>query len=205
MSNAEPHADDALEAREKILATAARLFAEQGYENTSISQVARAAKVSKALIFWYFETKEKLYRSALRKTLEPYFIDVDDLDGLDESAQITRLIELFAEFVRENVYSVRFFLSLMLQGERQPDEVIRRVSELYGVFRNLLADIIESGRLRGIFRQDCSPKLDAALIMAALDGVLIQNFLSDEFVHEPNELLDHLKSSLLDRLLAASH
>jgi AcrR family transcriptional regulator len=205
MSNLEPHAGDTLEAREKILATAARLFAEQGYENTSISQVARAAKVSKALIFWYFETKEQLYRSALRKTLEPYFIAVDDLDGLDESAQVTRLIDLFAEFVRENVYSVRFFLSLMLQGERQPDEVIRRVSELYGVFRNLLANIIESGRLRGIFRQDCSPKLDAALIMAALDGVLIQNFLSDEFVHEPNELLDHLKASLLDRLLSASH
>lgn len=205
MSNPEPHAGDTVEAREKILATAARLFAEQGYENTSISQVARAAKVSKALIFWYFETKEQLYRSALRKTLEPYFIAVDDLDGLDESAQIARLIDLFAEFVRENVYSVRFFLSLMLQGERQPDEVIRRVSELYGVFRSLLANIIESGRLRGIFRQDCSPKLDAALIMAALDGVLIQNFLSDEFVHEPNELLDHLKASLLDRLLSASH
>ena len=205
MSSPEPHAADTVEAREKILATAARLFSEQGYENTSISQVARAAKVSKALIFWYFETKEQLYRSALRKTLEPYFIDVDNLDGLDESAQTKHLIDLFAEFVRENVYSVRFFLSLMLQGERQPDEVIRRVSELYGVFRNLLADIIESGRLRGIFRQDCSPKLDAALIMAALDGVLIQNFLSDEFVHEPNELLDHLKASLLARLLSASH
>ena len=202
---AEPHSSEGVEAREKILGTAARLFAEQGYENTSISQVARAAKVSKALIFWYFETKEQLYRSALRKTLEPYFISVDDIEGLNEREQIERLIELFAEFVRENVYSVRFFLSLMLQGERQPDEVIRRVSELYGVFRNLLSEIIESGQRRGVFRPDCSPRLDAAMIMAALDGVLIQNFLSDEFVHEPDELIEHLKTSLLGRLLAAGH
>ncbi|MBI1817555.1 MAG: TetR/AcrR family transcriptional regulator [Deltaproteobacteria bacterium] len=201
----EPQPSHTAEAREKILGTAARLFAEQGYENTSISQVARAAKVSKALIFWYFETKEQLYHTALRKTLEPYFINVDDLGGLNEREQIERLIELFAEFVRENVYSVRFFLSLVLQGERQPDEVIRRVSELYGVFRNLLADIIESGQRRGVFRSDCSPQLDAALIMAALDGVLVQNFLSAEFVHEAQGLIAHLKTSLLGRLLAASH
>jgi AcrR family transcriptional regulator len=202
---AEPQTVEIVEAREKILATAARLFAEQGYENTSIAQVARAAKVSKALIFWYFETKEQLYHNALRKTLEPYFITVDSLAGLDEKSQIERLIEQFAEFVRDNVYSVRFFLSLMLQGERQPDEVIHRVSELYGVFRNLIANVIESGQRRGVFRSDCSPHLDAAMIMAALDGVLVQNFLSAEFVHRADDLIGHLKSSLLQRLLAASH
>jgi AcrR family transcriptional regulator len=196
---------DVADAREKILETAARLFAEHGYETTSIALVARAANVSKALIFWYFDTKEKLYRSALRKTLEPYFISVDDLDGLDEQAQVERLIELFAEFVQENVYSVRFFLSLMLQGERQPGEIIRRVSELYGVFRNLLADIIDSGQRRGVFRADSSPKLDAALIMAALDGVLVQNFLSDEFVHDAKELIGHLKGSIIARLLGSAH
>ena len=200
-----PQSGEAVDAREKILTTAARLFAEQGYENTSIAQVARAATVSKALIFWYFDTKEKLYRHALGKTLEPYFISVDDLEGLDEQAQIERLIDLFAEFVRENVYSVRFFLSLMLRGERQPDDVIRHVSELYGVLRNLLADIIESGRRRGVFRPDCNPTLDAALIMATLDGVLIQNFLSDEFLQEPKELIDHLKTSLVQRLLGSRH
>ncbi len=75
----EQHSLEARQTREKILATASRLFSEQGYENTSLSQVARQAKVSKALIFWHFDCKEKLYRSALRKTLEPYFIDVDDL------------------------------------------------------------------------------------------------------------------------------
>ena len=201
----EPHSRDAIEVREKILDTAARMFAEHGYENTSISQVARAAQVSKALIFWYFDTKEKLYRNALRKTLEPYTITLDDLEGLDEQAQIERLIELFAEFVRENVYSVRFFLSMMLQGERQPDEVIHRVSELYGVFRNLLADIIASGQRRGVFGAHCKPQLDAALIMAALAGVLIQNFLSDEFVHDAGELIAHLKSDLLQRLLRTDH
>lgn len=192
----EPQPLDSLETREKILATASRLFSEQGYENTSLSQVARQAKVSKALIFWHFDSKEKLYRSALRKTLEPYFIDVDGLDGLGEREQIERLIDLFYDFVQQNVYSVRFFLSLTLQGEGQNDEVLSRVNELYRVFRRSLAEILESGRRRGIFRQEIDPERDAGLIMAALGGILIQQFMSDASSYDAKDLIEHLKTTL---------
>lgn len=200
MSTAESF--DAREAREKILATATRLFAEHGYDNTSLSQVARQAKVSKALIFWHFDCKEKLYRSALRKTLEPYFIDVGDLEGLGEKEQIERLIDWFYDFVHENVYSVRFFLSLTLRGERQPDESLRRVTELYRIFRNSLADIIESGCRRGVFRSGVDAAREAALIMAALGGILIQQFMSDESLNNAQDLVEHLKTTLFQRLLA---
>ena len=69
--------------QDNILATATRLFASQGYENTSLSQVAKEANVSKALIFWHFDNKETLFRAALRRTIEPYFIKIDKLKGLD--------------------------------------------------------------------------------------------------------------------------
>ncbi|MFI5399316.1 MAG: TetR/AcrR family transcriptional regulator, partial [Candidatus Binatia bacterium] len=197
----EHQALDPLQTREKILATASRLFSEQGYESTSLSQVARQAKVSKALIFWHFDSKEKLYRSALRKTLEPYFIDVDGLEGLGEREQVERLIDLFYDFVHENVYSVRFFLNLTLRAERQPDEVLSRVNELYRIFRKSLAEIIDNGRRRGIFRIDIDPERDAALIMAALGGILIQQFMSDESPYDPKDLIEHLKTTLFQRLV----
>jgi AcrR family transcriptional regulator len=197
----EPQTLDTLQTREKILASASRLFSEQGYDNTSLSQVARQAKVSKALIFWHFDSKEKLYRSALRKTLEPYFINVDGLEGLGEREQIERLIDLFYDFVHENVYSVRFFLSLTLQAEQQPDEVLSRVNELYRIFRKSLAEIIENGRRRGTFRTDIDPERDAALIMAALGGILIQQFMSDGSPYDPKDLIEHLKTILFQRLV----
>jgi AcrR family transcriptional regulator len=194
---------ETLQTREKILVTASRLFSQQGYESTSLSQVARQAKVSKALIFWHFDSKEKLYRSALRKTLEPYFIDVDNLEGLSEREQIERLINLFYDFVHENVYSVRFFLNLTLRTERQPDEVLGRVNELYRVFRSSLAEIIESGRRRGVFRPDIDAGRDAALIMAALGGILIQQFMTDGASYDPKDLIEHLKVTLFQRLVVA--
>jgi len=188
------------ETREKILATATRLFSEQGYESTSLSQVARQAKVSKALIFWHFDSKEKLYRNALRKTLEPYFIDVDDLEGLGEREQIEGLIDQFYDFVVENVYSVRFFLNLTLRAEGQPDEVLSRVTDLYRVFENSVAEIIARGQRRGVFRVDSDAAQDAALIMATLAGILIQQFMSRESSRQPKDLIEHLKTSLFQRL-----
>lgn len=196
----QPQLETSQDTRAKILSTAARLFSEHGYENTSLSQVARETNVSKALIFWHFDSKEKLYRAALHRTLEPYFISVDDMEGLDEGSQIERLIDLFYEFVSENVYSVRFLFSLILQGEKQTDDVTARVAGLYALFRSLLADIIDNGSKSGRFRPDVRPLLDAALILAALDGVLIEHFIDGKQTPDTPELLRHLKRTTLERL-----
>lgn len=194
--------DNSAQAREKILASAARLFATRGYENTALSQVAREAHVSKALVLWHFESKEKLFRAALGRTVEPYVINVDDIAGLDERTQIERLIDLFYEFVQENVYSVRFLFSLILRGESRPNEVLARISDLYRMFRSLLADIIEKGCRSGRFRSDVRPALDASLILGMLDGILIEHFMNGESPHDSSTLLAYLKRSALDRLIA---
>jgi len=191
-----------VETREKILATATRLFSAQGYANTSLSQVAKEAQVSKALIFWHFENKEKLFRTALQRTLEPYFINVvDDLEGLSAVDQIKRLIDEYYAFVSKNIYSVKFFLSLILREEKHPDDVIGHMNELQQVYRNLLADILDSGRQKGVFRAKIDPRMDAALIMTALHGILVQGFMGHAAPENPEALLQHLKSSLVDSLI----
>ncbi|MCK6554194.1 TetR/AcrR family transcriptional regulator [Candidatus Binatia bacterium] len=196
---------DAHEAREKILSAASQLFARQGYENTTLSQVAREAKVSKALIFWHFDSKEALYRSALRRTLEPYFINVDSLEGLEAREQLGLLIDRFFAFTQENVYSVRFFLTLTLRGEEQAeDEGLSRVIALYRAFEGSIAEILDRGQRQGVFRADASPTREAAFIMATLGGILIQRFLSTPESGEPEALLNHLKTTLFQRLLVDS-
>jgi AcrR family transcriptional regulator len=190
-----------VDTREKILETATRLFSSQGYTNTSLSQVAKEAQVSKALIFWHFENKEKLFRTALQRTLEPYFINVvDDLEGLDELDQIKRLIDEYYAFVSENIYSVKFVVSLILREEQHPDDLVGHMYELLRVYRNLLADIIDSGRQKGIFRPTVNPPLDAALVMTALQGILVQGFMGSDAPEKSESLLQHLKVTLVDTL-----
>jgi AcrR family transcriptional regulator len=63
------------ESRDDILKAAMQLFAGRGFHETSMAEVAREAKVSKALIFWHFKTKEELFLAVLSRLLEPYYID----------------------------------------------------------------------------------------------------------------------------------
>ena len=190
-----------MDAREKIIETAMRLFSAQGYGNTSLSQVAKEAQVSKALIFWHFENKESLFRTAVQRTFEPYIINVvDDLEGLSEVDQIKRLIDEYYKFVSENIYSVKFFLGLMLREEKHPDDLVAHMTELQRMYRNLLGDVIDSGRQKGVLRANVRPELDADLIISALHGLLVQGFLGRATPERFPEQLEHLKGSLVDTL-----
>src|SRR5579863_362703 len=102
----------AQDSRDEILRAGMRLFALRGFHETSMSEVARAASVSKALIFWHFKTKEELFMAVLNRLLEPYFIDfAEEVGALDERAQFRKLVQSYLLFVRDNASSVRFFLA----------------------------------------------------------------------------------------------
>ena len=132
-----------MDTRSKILSSATKLFSTQGYATTSLAQVAKEAQVSKALIFWHFASKEDLFRTALTESLAPYSIDVlEALAGLGEFEQIGKLIDVYFEFVSQNVYSVRFLLSLVVREEKNLDDVLDRTTASLFRIRNLLADIL---------------------------------------------------------------
>ena len=52
-------------ARAAILNTARALFAQRGFHGTSVGLIARRAKVDRALINYYFESKAKLFAAAI--------------------------------------------------------------------------------------------------------------------------------------------
>ncbi|AKG43644.1 transcriptional regulator [Streptomyces xiamenensis] len=69
--------------QERILASARELFAERGYEKTSVRAVARGAEVDQALVHHYFGTKEGLFSAAVALTAAPV---TDRIAALDRVA-----------------------------------------------------------------------------------------------------------------------
>jgi len=187
-------------AREKILETAAQLFSAQGYHTTSLAQVARAAQVSKALILWYFESKERLFHVALQHFLAPYTIEDQGLDGLTESDQLERLITDYYDFVAEHLYSVKFLLGQVVRDDENAPELVTQARQLYLVYRGLLASILERGKARGVFAAGIQPRAEAALVMASLNGLLVQRLVEDGAIEEERELLKHFQQTLRARL-----
>jgi AcrR family transcriptional regulator len=166
------HAQDS---RDEILRAATQLFAGRGFHETSMSEIAREARVSKALIFWHFKTKEELFLAVLNRLLEPYFIDfAEEAAALDERQQIIKLVELYLDFVRQNASSVRFFISQLLHGERLSDGLNEQVLRLYDGYRGLLIDLIRHAQGKGLCAQDFTPEAAAGFLLSALNGSLME-------------------------------
>src|SRR5712692_10616339 len=153
----EPRAQDS---RDEILSAATRLFANRGFHETSMSEVARSARVSKALIFWHFKTKEELFLAVLNRLLEPYVLDFSEESGaLDEKSQILKLIESYLLFVRDNASSIRFFVAQLLHDEKMSDGLTTQVMALYEGYRTLLTDLITRAQEKSLCSSRVAPQM----------------------------------------------
>jgi AcrR family transcriptional regulator len=193
-----------VETREKILGTAVKLFSSRGYADTSLAQVARAAHVSKALVLWYFESKDQLFRAALQHFLAPYEIDSQVLDGLDERQQVEKLVDDYYDFIAEHLYSVRFVLGQVVGGDENSQELVTRARELHVIYRGLLTTILERGQEKKLFSLTVRPAEDAALIMATLNGLLVQQLVEQMENGKAQELLTRLKQMMRTQLCQPS-
>jgi AcrR family transcriptional regulator len=171
---ADSHESRALDSRDEILRAASQLFASRGFHETSMAEVARSAKVSKALIFWHFKTKDELFFAVLGRLLEPYVIDfAEEAGALDEQAQVIKLIESYLLFVRDNASSIRFFVAQLLHDEQNSANLSGQVLALYEGYRALLTDLVARCQEQGVCAQQVSPQAAVAFLLATLNGLLV--------------------------------
>ena len=150
------------------------MFATRGFHETSMSEVAREAKVSKALIFWHFKTKEELFLAVLNKLLEPYVIDfAEESEKLDAREQIKKLIGGYVNFVRENASSVSFFLRRFMSGEEMPQVFTEQIRRLYDLYQAMLTDRIALAQEKELCLRSDRAEVMANFVLAALNGLLI--------------------------------
>src|ERR1700728_3762316 len=86
--------------RERILKAAERLFADRGYDGTSIRAIVAKAKVNQAAINYHFEGKEGLYREVLRAAFRA--LTEDQLAHAEEAKAMSRE-QALGEFVRRQL------------------------------------------------------------------------------------------------------
>jgi AcrR family transcriptional regulator len=183
-SDASEHRSHAQDSRDEILKAAMRLFANRGFHETSMSEVARDAHVSKALIFWHFKTKEELFLAVLNRLLEPYFIDfAEEAGALDERAQIRKLVESYLRFVEENASSIRFFLAQLLHDQHSSEGLTDQVMKLYAGYREMLVELIARAQEKGSCARRVDPAIAAGFLLSALNGLMIEYlFMSRETI-----------------------
>jgi TetR/AcrR family transcriptional regulator len=193
------------ERAQRILAAADELFGGRGYDAVSVRDVAQHAGVNKALVFYYFDSKEELfarvlagYYSAHRVALEQSFRS----DG-DIATRLRRLIDAYFDFISDN----RRFARLVQQQVAGPGthlELIREnLTELERWTEQALADVApNAGPLaaRHFFVTFSAAMLNYFTYAPALTEVWGGDPLADDALAERREHLHWLAEVIVARL-----
>ncbi|AVR95614.1 TetR/AcrR family transcriptional regulator [Pseudoduganella armeniaca] len=115
---------DRLEA--DIVAEAVRMFAECGYEGTSIARIAENAGLSKQNLMYYFPTKQALYQRVLDDVLDEWLERMAHLADAGQPADVLRAyIQAKLKFSREQPYASRVYALEVIGGAKLYGEQIR--------------------------------------------------------------------------------
>lgn len=113
--------------RRTILAAAERLFAGDGFHNTTIEQVAADIDLSKGTIYLYFQSKEDLFFSILEEKIDNYTHHLKERLAQAENLKCAVSITVSEQFkfLTENHHFFRLAMSESTKFEQKPSHEMR--------------------------------------------------------------------------------
>jgi TetR/AcrR family transcriptional regulator len=107
-------------ARERILDAAEELFSARGFGATSTRLIARHAGVNIALLYYYFESKEGLYRALIERYSNHFAGVLEGVLGAEGTprSRIVRAIDALFEYLAHNTRFVRILVREALAGQQ---------------------------------------------------------------------------------------
>jgi AcrR family transcriptional regulator len=138
----------------QILLIAETLFADNGFDGTSIRTIAKEAEINVAMVSYYFGSKEKLLEALIVYRTSDLKIQMENLsvEDLDPIEKIDKLIELYINRIRCNkgIYRILHF---EFSSENNEDRM-KALNEVRDRNLKSLETIIHEGQEKGIFRKD---------------------------------------------------
>ncbi len=139
--------------KKAIVEAAISLFSAQGYENTSIEQIARAAGVGKGTVYSYFQTKKDLIKGFCEYELEKIHLELVKRSNREATILEQMLTIYMTEF--HHVTQNREFGRLYMRESIFPKESdVQDNLETDDKYFQILFPILQKGQERGELRKD---------------------------------------------------
>ncbi len=163
--------------RDLILRAATKVFAQHGYFQSQVADVARVAGVAAGTVYLYFKSKDDLLVSIFERSMSEVLAEGRDaVHGVADAAERLRLLaHLHLDRLgRDKNLAVVFQVEL-----RQSVKFMERFSEsfLQDYFK-LIREAIADGQQRGAFRKDISATTATKIFFGALDEMATNWVLS---------------------------
>ena len=170
--------------RDRILETAIRLFAEQGYGSTSVRQIVEAVGCTKPVLYYHFGSKEKLFRAAVEAVTARYgqLVDAAMARPGTTRERLKRFIVAYIHDVLAYPQGMRLLMTAQhRRGDGQPEidlmELHRRNGQKISA---MFAEGVAAGEVRG----DLDPR---AVTLAFIGTVNMRVMLSVHGADRPAE------------------
>ena len=170
------------ERRDQIKEAAIKLFSSGGYEQVSLDDLAQAAGVSKALLYWYWESKGALLRDLIDTCMLSYLkllqTTVDSDATYMEKMQHLLLdsLNLFRE--NEKLNKVVHLCSLHT-GKKPEEDFGARVNEYYNKCMRLLESLFQEGMEHGFIKNNLDVEAMSLETMCFIEGYIYMSILGN--------------------------
>ena len=170
--------------RQRILRAATDVFAQCGYFNAKVSDIAKAATVADGTIYLYFDGKEDLLVNIFREHTRSYLQTLER-----DLTQARRAEDRVRVAIRHHLQSLGRDRALAIVAQVELRHSLKFMALLshqeVADYLNILRKIVEQGQNEGVFRRAIKPQLAAKSIFGILDEMVTSWVLSDkEYVLE---------------------
>lgn len=170
--------------RDEILEAAIKLFARRGILATTMSELAKAIRMTPGALYWHFPTKEDLLLAAIEELNKRYVREFGELltEGrkLPAREQLVQFFNRTQNFLRYHREYGIFFGMVAAEAADSNERVAEALRNALSVYAGVVHGILRYGQTKTKeFRADVDPEALAQSLIAAYQGMLIhQNLFS---------------------------
>jgi TetR/AcrR family transcriptional regulator len=138
---------------DRILDAAALEFAERGYAGARVDRIARRARVNKAMLYYHFKSKQRIYRTLLRRTFGLAARRLDDIArrNLPATEKLDLVVAGIAAFMKEHAFFPAIMLREVAEGGAHLDsETLAHLAAVPRAVGGIVQQGIGRGELRGV-------------------------------------------------------
>nr|WP_255785072.1 TetR/AcrR family transcriptional regulator [Membranihabitans maritimus] len=168
------------------------LFANHGFHNTSVSEIASKAGISKGLMYNYFHSKDELLEYIIQDSFErsKEIFNFRDWENMSASEQLSSTFENTLIELKKNPHYYRLLMLLTLQGDVKL-KIIKDVLDMKEKFFPVFQEMLEK---LGVNPHESEKTY--FLLGAAMDGLVLHYLYMDED-YKLDEMFEFFRKKLL--------
>jgi AcrR family transcriptional regulator len=169
----------------RIMEAAEELFAERGFNGTSVREISEKANINLAMTSYYFGSKEKLLEALFNHRGEKAKLKLENIirePGLTALEKVNRLVDHYIEKILSQQCFHRILTREQVLNNTGP--IAQLILEMKKRNLEIVSRLIEEGQANGEFKED----IDIPMMMSTMVGTANHIITSKQYFKELNNL-----------------